>query len=174
MDKKVDLVQIALRWQVEKEVVLGKGQFVCGNKNCEQTEGLRTWEVNFGYIEHGQKKNALVKLRLCPECSYKLNYHHNRREVTRAKRRSSDSEKVVKRQKTDSTETSGSRSADDEAPNVPDGDDKSHRGEPSKSASQDGQKVSEDPNNPWSGPVKIAEEKSREEEFEEYFEDMFM
>jgi len=56
---------------------------------------------------------------------------------------------------------SGSRSADDEAPNVPDGDDKSHRGEPSKSASQDGQKVSEDPDNPWSGPVKIAEEKSR-------------
>ena len=24
---------------------------------------LRTWEVNFAYLEHGAKKNALVKLR---------------------------------------------------------------------------------------------------------------
>ena len=26
----------------------------------------------------------------------------------------------------------------------------------------------------WSGPVKVTEEKSREEEFEDYFEDMFL
>ena len=40
----------------------GKGQFMCGNKKCEEREGLRSWEVNFGYVEHGEKKNALVKL----------------------------------------------------------------------------------------------------------------
>ena len=47
---------------MEKEVIVGKGQFICGNKKCEETEGLKSWEVNFGYVEHGQKKNALVKL----------------------------------------------------------------------------------------------------------------
>ena len=58
------LSQIALRWRVEKEVVEGKGQFTCGNKRChdDESEGLRSWEVNFAYVEHGEKKNALVKL----------------------------------------------------------------------------------------------------------------
>ena len=71
-------VQIAMRWRVEKEVVSGKGQFSCGNKRCDvgsggggggadaaaaATAALRSWEVNFGYVEHGEKKNALVKLR---------------------------------------------------------------------------------------------------------------
>ena len=54
--------QIGMRWQVEKEVILGKGQFICGNKRCEENEGLKSWEINFGYVEHGEKKNALVKL----------------------------------------------------------------------------------------------------------------
>ena len=40
----------------------GKGQFICGNKKCNEDEGLRSWEVNFAYMEHGEKKNALVKL----------------------------------------------------------------------------------------------------------------
>lgn len=41
---------------------LSPGQFSCGNKHCEEKEGLKSWEVNFGYVEHGEKKNALVKL----------------------------------------------------------------------------------------------------------------
>ncbi len=43
-------------------MVEGKGQFSCGNKRCDEKEGLRSWEVNFAYMEHGEKKNALVKL----------------------------------------------------------------------------------------------------------------
>ena len=65
-----------MRWRIEKEVVDGKGQFICGEKKCDIKEGLKSWEVNFAYVEHGERKNALVKLRLCPDCSYKLNYHH--------------------------------------------------------------------------------------------------
>ena len=42
---------------------------------------LRTWEVDFGYVEAGVKKNALVKVRLCPDCSWKLNYRKKRKEV---------------------------------------------------------------------------------------------
>ena len=71
--------KIALRWRTEREVVEGKGQFVCGNKVCVSREGLQSWEVNFAYLEQEEKKNALVKLRLCPKCSKKLNYHHKRK-----------------------------------------------------------------------------------------------
>jgi protein FRA10AC1 len=57
------MFQIAMRWRTEQEVVNGKGQFTCGNKICPENGGLRTWEVNFAYREHEEKKNALVKLR---------------------------------------------------------------------------------------------------------------
>ncbi|KAL1240813.1 Protein FRA10AC1 [Trichinella spiralis] len=66
--------KIALRWRIEQEVIKGKGQFICGNKRCEEEENLTSWEVNFAYVEEQEKKNALVKLRLCPDCSEKLNY----------------------------------------------------------------------------------------------------
>ncbi|XP_058170118.1 protein FRA10AC1 homolog [Anopheles ziemanni] len=79
--------KVAMRWRVEKEVVTGKGQFICGDRICEERTNLRSWEVNFGYLEHGEKKNALVKLRLCSKCSDKLNYHSKKREVKRLKKR---------------------------------------------------------------------------------------
>ncbi|KAF7284316.1 protein FRA10AC1 homolog [Rhynchophorus ferrugineus] len=78
--------KIALRWRTEQEVVVGRGQFTCGNKHCKEKDSLRTWEVNFAYEEHNEKKNALVKLRLCPPCSTKLNYHSKKREVKRIKK----------------------------------------------------------------------------------------
>ncbi|KAG8287738.1 hypothetical protein J6590_031852 [Homalodisca vitripennis] len=64
--------KVAMRWQTETEMVTGKGQFVCGEKSCKDSEGLRSWEVNFGYIEDGTKKNALVKLRKLFSCILKL------------------------------------------------------------------------------------------------------
>ncbi|XP_061562068.1 protein FRA10AC1 isoform X1 [Phycodurus eques] len=73
--------KFGFRWRTDSEVVSGKGQFQCGNRRCEKQEGLKSWEVNFAYVEQGEKRNALVKLRLCPECSFKLNYHHKRKEV---------------------------------------------------------------------------------------------
>ncbi|KAL4716145.1 hypothetical protein ACJJTC_013922, partial [Scirpophaga incertulas] len=79
--------KVALRWRVEKEVVLGKGQFLCGNKHCLSDKNLKSWEVNFAYVEENQKKNALVKLRLCPECSDMLNYRSKKREVKRLKKK---------------------------------------------------------------------------------------
>jgi protein FRA10AC1 len=38
------------------------GQFICSEKRCEEKEHLRSWEVLFGYVEHGKKRDALVKL----------------------------------------------------------------------------------------------------------------
>lgn len=70
---------IALRWRTEDEVVFGKGQFICASTQCEGADNLTSWEVNFGYIEDGIKKNELVKVRLCPDCSDKLNYKTQKR-----------------------------------------------------------------------------------------------
>ncbi|OMO76088.1 Folate-sensitive fragile site protein Fra10Ac1 [Corchorus capsularis] len=49
--------KIGLRWRTEKEVISGKGQFICGNKHCDGKDGLASYEaslhlsiylVNFG------------------------------------------------------------------------------------------------------------------------------
>lgn len=65
--------QIALRWRTKKEVISGKGESICGNKKCISTEELKSWEVNFNYVDDGKSVNALVKLRLCKNCSIILN-----------------------------------------------------------------------------------------------------
>ncbi|RHY04541.1 hypothetical protein DYB25_003439 [Aphanomyces astaci] len=57
--------KVGLRWRTEREVIDGKGQFVCGNKACDTSEGLESYEVLFAYVEHGEKKQCLVKLRVC-------------------------------------------------------------------------------------------------------------
>jgi protein FRA10AC1 len=61
--------KIAMRWRTEPEVLSGKGQFECGNIYCSSHSDLSSWEVNFGYFEDGIKKNALIKLVLCPNCT---------------------------------------------------------------------------------------------------------
>ncbi|KXZ54811.1 hypothetical protein GPECTOR_4g882 [Gonium pectorale] len=75
----VDLTQykqskLGMRWRTAKEVMAGKGQFVCGAKGCDASDGLCSYEINFAYQEAGERKQALVKLRVCPACAFKLNY----------------------------------------------------------------------------------------------------
>ncbi|GAB6018459.1 hypothetical protein CHUAL_000162 [Chamberlinius hualienensis] len=130
--------KIAMRWRIENEVVEGKGQFVCGNKSCEAKEGLRSWEVNFAYLENDKKKNALVKLRLCSDCSYKLNYRHQKH-------------KIIKKEK--DAKQSTSSEADSES------------GETSSRTEIESEL--------WKKPVQL-EDKSREDEFDDYFQDLFL
>lgn len=52
--------QVGLRWRTQSEVIAGKGHFICGNKACRKEEGLRSFEVNFAYMEEGKRKQALV------------------------------------------------------------------------------------------------------------------
>ncbi|KJH49482.1 hypothetical protein DICVIV_04419 [Dictyocaulus viviparus] len=73
--------KIAMRWRTEAEVRSGKGQFICGSKKCSADTDLSSWEVNFGYTENGERKNALVKVRLCRQCSEMLNYGSQKRKV---------------------------------------------------------------------------------------------
>ncbi|PPS11808.1 hypothetical protein GOBAR_AA08825 [Gossypium barbadense] len=67
---------IGLRWRTEKEVISGKGQFICGNKHCNEKDGLASYEasVNFSYFEAGENKQALVKVVTCERCAEKLHY----------------------------------------------------------------------------------------------------
>ncbi|XP_062381491.1 protein FRA10AC1 isoform X1 [Sardina pilchardus] len=175
--------KFGFRWRTEQEVVSGKGQFLCGNKRCELQEGLKSWEVNFAYVEVGEKRNALVKLRLCPECSFKLNYHHKRKEVTKRKKRqrsdgegdadadaprvkrskSSNSKKHKKHKKKHKRRRRESSSSDDSQVSEKETDNREEQAEEGPSESDH-----------WKGPAPETEQKSREEEFDDYFEDMFL
>lgn len=74
LSRAKDLGKVAMRWRTEDEVIAGSGQFTCANVSCQSKSDLCAFEVNFGYVEHGEKKNALVKIVLCPECSHLLQY----------------------------------------------------------------------------------------------------
>ncbi|KAL4231453.1 hypothetical protein ACF0H5_009030 [Mactra antiquata] len=160
--------KIAMRWRIEKEVHAGKGQFMCGNKKCNEHEGLKSWEVNFAYMENGEKKNALVKLRLCPDCSYKLNFHHRRKEIKSSKKKDKHRKKM-KKSKRSSSESEG----EDQGSPKPTGNEMSEVRNKIEEVAP-GTSTDKSDENIWSGPAKIVEEKSREEEFDEYFADMFM
>ncbi|XP_012525810.1 protein FRA10AC1 [Monomorium pharaonis] len=155
--------KVALRWRTEKEVIVGKGQFECGSKTCKEKENLRSWELNFGYIEHGEKKNALVKLRLCPECSVKLNYRSQKREVKRRKslkRLNTNSESTSN---TDMPTMSGNSNADNKTCT-----------ESNSAEIQNSETVDTNESNIWKEKPTEDVEKTREKEFEEYLADLLM
>ncbi|EFN56799.1 hypothetical protein CHLNCDRAFT_22127 [Chlorella variabilis] len=77
--------RVGLRWRTQREVVNGRGQFVCGAQGCEERRGLASFEVPFAYQEAGERKQALVKLRVCPTHAHQLNYR-KQREAQRAHR----------------------------------------------------------------------------------------
>ncbi|KAM3591971.1 uncharacterized protein V6R79_010522 [Siganus canaliculatus] len=177
--------KFGFRWRTENEVVSGKGQFQCGNKRCEKQEGLKSWEVNFAYVEHGEKKNALVKLRICPECSFKLNYHHKRKEVKAKKKNKSLSEenleppqkkknkkKSKKRKRPSSHSKKHRHKKDRDRSSDSSGSEESENSDKDSEAADEPEAQSEADH--WRGPAPAVEEKSREEEFDEYFEDMFL
>ncbi|KAM6106046.1 protein FRA10AC1 homolog isoform 2-T2 [Pterocles gutturalis] len=165
--------KFGFRWRHEKEVISGKGQFSCGNKHCDEKEGLKSWEVNFGYVEHGEKRNALVKLRLCPECSYKLNFHHRRKEFKAYKKRGTaipnSEEPKIKKKKLSSSAKKKSKKKTQKDPVSSEDSDNSDKDSDDSSA-QDGPSDADF----WKGPLQEADEKSREEEFDEYFQDLFL
>ncbi|CAD7943566.1 unnamed protein product [Amoebophrya sp. A25] len=85
--------KIGFRWRTEQEVLSGKGQFVCGNKRCDRKLHLQSYEVNFVYVEQNKQKQALVKIRLCTECAFQLNYVH----LKKKRREMKEQEKLAKK-----------------------------------------------------------------------------
>ncbi|XP_020683608.2 protein FRA10AC1 isoform X2 [Dendrobium catenatum] len=88
--------KIGLRWRTEKEVISGKGQFICGNRHCDEKDGLGSYEVNFSYIEAEENKQALVKLVACKRCAEKLVYNRNKEKEKLLKR---DQEEITRKRK---------------------------------------------------------------------------
>ena len=128
---------------------------------------MKTWEVNFGYLEHGEKKNALVKVRLCPDCSYKLNYHSKKREIKKKKKEKKKAKKEKKR-KNDSDSDEDSDDDDEERS-------ASTESAETSSVASSSAVLAKDAAEHWKGPApKIDEDKSKDEEFEDYLEDLFM
>eukprot|EP01029_Cantina_marsupialis_P029018 TRINITY_DN778398_c0_g1_i1.p1 TRINITY_DN778398_c0_g1~~TRINITY_DN778398_c0_g1_i1.p1 ORF type:complete len:271 (-),score=76.13 TRINITY_DN778398_c0_g1_i1:576-1388(-) len=95
--------KIGLRWRSQKEVEESKGTKICGAIGCGNVEGLKDYELLFNYVEHGENKSTMVKVRVCPFCAPKLNYkrmkekereHHRRkrRHHRKRKRREQDDE----------------------------------------------------------------------------------
>lgn len=186
---------LAMRWRVEKEVCDGKGQFVCGNKHCSRTEELTSWEVNFSYVEHGEHKNALVKLRLCPKCSKKLNYHKKRRKwggekgtqsskklKSKKQKKHRHKEKRKKKRKEEKRHAYSSREetslcASESSSSGGDSQDESEEAESDREKKEP--ETSGDIPKPsgsdiWNKPVEAFLEKSKVEEFEDYFKDMLL
>ena len=89
--------QIGLRWRTQREVFSGDGQFRCGNQDCREASDLSSYEMNFVYKEGGEKKEALVKLRLCPECGVKLNYRQLKQRDREMKKEAKANKKKAKR-----------------------------------------------------------------------------
>ncbi|KAM4702847.1 protein FRA10AC1 homolog [Rhinophrynus dorsalis] len=160
--------KFGFRWRVEKEVISGKGQFCCGNKRCDEKEGLKSWEVNFGYVEHGEKKNALVKLRLCPECSYRLNFHHRRREVQPNKKK-----RELQKEQGESSRKVSKESHPRKKKRRKDTSSDQHEDSSERDTDDEGGDGKADADF-WKGSHQETDEKTREEEFDEYFQDMFL
>lgn len=166
--------KIALRWRTEQEVVTGKGQFICGCRKCPVKEGLRSWEVNFGYMEQGKKMNALVKLRLCPDCSKLLNYTSQKREVKKQKRLERSKHKISKKKKkVKDNEKDEEEKEEDVIEKLQDAVESTEK--PSSSTKLVTSETQEDESiNIWSKPEVEIENVEREEEFEKYLEDLLL
>lgn len=164
--------KVAMRWRTQQEVFVGKGQFKCGARKCEESQYMRSWEVNFGYLEEGVKKNALVKVRLCPDCSYKLNYYHKKKDVTRKPKKDKKRKKKSKKKKSRSHSSSSSSSSGDESEDeeVRKMKEIKRKIEEEKEEKKSVKKASEI----WSKPLDMEQEKSREEDFSEFLEDLFL
>ncbi|KAL5132601.1 Protein FRA10AC1 [Glycine soja] len=93
--------KIGLRWRTEKEVISGKGQLICGNKHCNEKDGLASYEVNFCYFEAGENKQALVKLVTCERCAFKLNYKRQKEKELLEKRQEEQDRRKRNRSKSD-------------------------------------------------------------------------
>jgi protein FRA10AC1 len=165
---------IGLRWRTKEECVQGKGHFSCGNLKCDKVLDLNSWEMNFAYLEHQEKKNALVKIRLCPDCSYKLHYKQMKEEKKMKKKRKQEAE-------LDKDTAKKSRLGEDEGDEGPSGIDQVEKeadNEADNEANNEAEKDEEEEEkevNIWAQTDQVGEkEKTKEEEMEDYLASMFM
>ncbi|XP_020810154.1 protein FRA10AC1 [Drosophila serrata] len=167
--------KIALRWRTEQEVVTGIGQFQCGSRHCGERSDLRSWEVNFKYIENGAPRNALVKVRLCPTHTEQLNYRTKKKEYKKQRRREKAerrAERKRKRRKLNTEDEVSSSTQGEEEDTAPptslDGEAESEQKPVEQEEPTADEKI-------WlKQPDLTQEQPSREQEFERYLEDLLL
>ncbi|CAR31477.1 Protein FRA10AC1 homolog [Caenorhabditis elegans] len=153
--------KIGMRWRTENEVKEGKGQLSCGARKCNETAHLSSWEVNFTYKEDNRVKSTLVKARLCPKCSEKLNYGTRKRQVVQKKRAVRKWEKERKRTKKDEEED------DDVELNQHEAKNQETKVQPSTSTLSASTDI-------WEGPPPAETEKTVDDEIDEFLDDLFL
>lgn len=144
--------KIGLRWRTTEEVIAGKGQFICGNLKCSKTE-LNSFEVDFGYFEDGIKKNALVKLRVCKKCAKKLHYSSRHQDGSPGPKNVEVVESNHLDQSKDHSETDGSDISEHDAKRI---------------------KVEEEEDNEWTKPIELNDQKTIEQEMDDFLNDLFL
>ena len=90
---------VGLRWRTAAEVTSGKGERVCAARGCASTDGLRSFELPFEYVEQGEKKLELVKCRVCRGCAKKIKGRKRSRSRSRDRDRSRRDRKKKKKEK---------------------------------------------------------------------------
>ncbi|CAG8494152.1 3070_t:CDS:2 [Paraglomus brasilianum] len=164
--------KIALRWRIEKEVISGKGQFICASTRCSEREHLRSWEINFAYVEDNQKKNALVKIRLCPSCSDKLNYEKKHNEIQSKPKDVKPKEKRGREEYEDDNNSKAEikRESEDESSVT----NKEESGmDKKRKYTHELPDSKEESSNIWSQPIIPEIEKTTSEEYDEFFAGLF-
>ncbi|XP_017068134.1 protein FRA10AC1 [Drosophila eugracilis] len=161
--------KIALRWRTEQEVVTGIGQFQCGSRHCGERESLRSWEVNFKYIEKGAPLNALVKVRLCPTHTDQLNYRTKKKEYKKQRRREREERKAERKRKRRKLKEEQESSTDSEGEDVtqePASESYPETNNPTTEETTTDDQI-------WLQQPDLGQEKTtREQEFERYLEDL--
>ncbi|KAI8611880.1 folate-sensitive fragile site protein Fra10Ac1-domain-containing protein [Chytriomyces sp. MP71] len=190
--------KVALRWRTKREVLAGIDLVPAGypfpvakatNNAKSHQPGLKSWEVNFGYKEDGEYKNALVKVRLCMECGFMLNYkkdmekrqkkqeeEQKEKQEFEQKKRKSEKKKErgsprgsEKRRRKEKSDVECSVKSDDEEDEDGETDKRSSGGEPEEEVMSSKSLASEI----WGAPQVLETEKSRDEEMDSFFDDLF-
>jgi len=91
--------QYGIRWRHRQEVSSGKGEAICGGDKCNETESLQSFEVPFQYKEQGERKKTLIKIRLCPDCTRKMNYKKIKETNREIKKLQKKERKILKKLK---------------------------------------------------------------------------
>ncbi|KAH6568259.1 hypothetical protein BASA50_008931 [Batrachochytrium salamandrivorans] len=187
--------KIAMRWRIQQEVISGKGQFECGNLKCNSKDKLQSWEVNFAYMEDDNRKNALVKLRLCPDCTYKLHYRKIKRQREEDKRAAKELKKRARsdhqehdRDKEEKDLSSGRKEVRGDGSTsereIDNNTDSNHQHANLRNRTDHGDTsdpqalLRKEASRIWSAPIQVETEddiiKTRQEEFDDYFADLLL
>ncbi|XP_057362091.1 protein FRA10AC1 isoform X5 [Manis pentadactyla] len=115
------------------------------------------------------EKEVISGKGLCQECSLKLNFHHRRKEVKSKKRK----DKTKKDCEESSHKKPRLSSAEESSKKKDKGHSSSKKSENSVNRSSDEEEGTLE-SELWKGPLPETDEKSQEEEFDDYFQDLFL